>query len=81
MARPEVTGRKMAAPADDADSFSVKEFCRRNRISVQLFYKLRKEMPATYRVGSRVLISKEAAADWRRKREAAERTTKESVSA
>ena len=35
MARPEVTGRKIALPdaADDADAFSVEEFCRRNRIS------------------------------------------------
>jgi hypothetical protein len=73
MARPEVTGRKMVKPAapDDADAYSVEEFCRRNRISVQLFYKFRNEMPVTFRVGTRLLISKEAAAAWRRAREAA----------
>jgi hypothetical protein len=74
MARPEVTGRKaLSATADDADAFSISEFCRRNRISVQLFYKLKPQgvMPRTFRLGARVLISREAAAQWRREREAA----------
>jgi hypothetical protein len=73
MTRAEVTGRKLAAPAldDDADAFSIGEFCRRHRISVQAFYKFRDEMPLTFRVGTRVLISREAAAAWRRQREAA----------
>ena len=70
MARPEVTGRKLAAAvADDLDAFSIAEFCRRHGISVQLFYKFKAEMPATFRVGTRVLISREAAAAWRRERE------------
>lgn len=71
MARPEVTGRKIASfdVADDPDAFSVNEFCGRHRISVQLFYKNRKQMPRTFNVGTRVLISKEAAAAWRRERE------------
>jgi hypothetical protein len=76
MARPEVTGRKIAMldVADDADAFTVNEFCARHRISVQLFYKNRKQMPRTFNVGTRVLISKEAATAWRREREqAAER--------
>jgi hypothetical protein len=74
MARPEVTGRKMirvdAADAD-ADAYSVAEFCMRHRISTQMFYKLRSQglMPLTFRVGTRVLISREAAAAWRRARE------------
>jgi hypothetical protein len=75
MARPEVTGRRMAPPdvMDDVDAFSVSEFCRRNRISVQLFYKLKPKglMPPTFRLGARVLISREAAAAWRREREQA----------
>ena len=73
MARPEVTGRKIALLdiADDADAFTVNEFCARHRISVQLFYKNRKQMPRTFNVGARVLISKEAAAAWRRERELA----------
>ena len=73
MARPEVTGRKIALldVADDADAFTVNEFCARHRISVQLFYKLKPQglMPVTFNVGTRVLISREAAAAWRRARE------------
>jgi hypothetical protein len=73
MARPEHTGRKPPTGSDDADAdaFSITEFCRRHGISPQLFYKFRKEMPATFNVGTRVLISKEAAAKWRRDRAAA----------
>ena len=76
MARPEVTGRKPTHlnAAIDADAYSVGEFCARHRISVAMFYKIRKQMPRTFNVGARVLISKEAAAAWRRERErAAER--------
>jgi hypothetical protein len=74
MARPEVTGRKITLldVADDADAFTVNEFCARHRISVQLFYKNRKQMPRTFNVGTRVLISKEAAAAWRRESEQAQ---------
>jgi hypothetical protein len=75
MARPEVTGRKLTKlnAADDADAYSIDEFCARHRISPQLFYKLKPKglMPVTFTVGSRVLISKEAAAAWRRERETA----------
>jgi hypothetical protein len=71
MARPEVTGRKLsAAVADDVDAYSVAEFCKRHRISPQLFYKFKVDMPVTFRIGTRVLISREAAAAWRREREA-----------
>ena len=72
-ARPEVTGRKPAQhdASDDADAYSVQEFCARHRISPQLYYKLRRQglMPVTFRLGTRVLISREAAAAWRRARE------------
>jgi hypothetical protein len=71
MAHLEVTGRKIREAADDVDAFSVVEFCKRHRISVQLFYKNRKQMPRTFNIGTRVLISKEAAAAWRREREQA----------
>ena len=56
---------------DDADAYSIDEFCARHRISSQLFYKLKPQglMPATFNVGTRVLISREAAAAWRRARE------------
>lgn len=75
MARPEVTGRKLTKlnAADDADAYSIDEFCARHRISRQLFYKPRPKglMPVTFNIGTRVLISKEAAAAWRRERETA----------
>ena len=75
MARPEVTGRKLSAiVADEVDAFSVAEFCKRHRISVQLFYKFKDRMPVTFRVGTRVLISREAAACWRAQRERASKT-------
>jgi hypothetical protein len=75
MARAEVTGRKLSAVvADEVDAFSVAEFCRRHRISPQLFYKFKDQMPVTFRIGSRVLISREAAAHWRAQRERAAQT-------
>jgi hypothetical protein len=73
-ARGEVTGRKMTTVkvdpivVDEVDAYSIEEFCRRHSISVQLFYKLRDQMPATFTVGNRRLISREAAAAWRRER-------------
>jgi hypothetical protein len=73
MARPEITGRKVAAEpvAFDVDVYSIEEFCVRNRISVQMFYKRPDLMPETFNVGKRRLISREAAARWRAAREAA----------
>jgi hypothetical protein len=73
MARPEVTGKKLDEVAGEADAYTIAEFCKRHRISHQLFYKLKPQglMPVTFRLGARVLISREAAAQWRREREAA----------
>jgi hypothetical protein len=71
MACPEVTGKKLSSAADEADAFGIAEFCRRHGISPQLFYKFKDEMPATFNVGTRVLISREAAVAWRRERERA----------
>jgi hypothetical protein len=74
MARPALTRHSIEpVPFDDADAYSIEEFCRRHRFSVPQYYKLRQERltPAEFRVGTRVLISKEAAARWRAEREAA----------
>ena len=83
MARPEVTGRKPTHlnAANDADAYSVQEFCARHSISPQLFYKLKPQglMPVTFNVGTRVLISKEAAAAWRREREQATAATNQAL--
>ena len=69
--RNEVTRRNNSIAADEVDAFSIREFCKRNRISIQSFYKFRTDMPDTFRVGTRVLVSKEAAARWRAEREQA----------
>jgi hypothetical protein len=58
-----------SAAVDDIDAFTIEEFCRRHRFSVQAFYKHRAAMPVTFSVGNRVLISRESATAWRRKRE------------
>lgn len=80
MARPEVSGRKPTQlnAAADADAYSVDEFCARHRISPQLFYKMKPQgvMPVTFNVGTRVLISREAAELWRREREDAAQAAK-----
>jgi hypothetical protein len=54
-------------------AMSIKEFCRLHGISEDQFYKMKREEwgPITMKVGSRTLISHEAAAEWRRAREAA----------
>jgi hypothetical protein len=90
MARPEVTGRRPSAAVllDEAkqharagpaelDAFSIEEFCRRHGISIAFFYKLRAQglTPAELRIGSRVLITREAAAVWRETHTGIESTT------
>jgi hypothetical protein len=56
------------------DSMSLNDFCDRHGISRASFYLLKKagEAPRLMQVGGRVLISREAAAAWRREREAAQ---------
>jgi hypothetical protein len=52
---------------------TIPQFCQRHRFSVPFYYKLRLQglAPREMRVGKRVLITNESAADWRREREAA----------
>jgi hypothetical protein len=53
------------------EAYTVPEFCAAHRICRASFYNLPEgERPRVMRVGSRVLVSKEAAAEWRRAREA-----------
>jgi hypothetical protein len=60
---PNVTGQKCA--------FSIDEFCASHGISRAMFFKILKEGtgPRTMLVGTRRLISGEAAAAWRRQME------------
>jgi hypothetical protein len=62
-----------AEPPVDADAYSVPEFCRRHGgMSVAFFYKLASQGlgPVVMKVGARTFVSTEAAAAWRREREA-----------
>jgi len=54
---------------DDCDAYSIPSFCRRHGISRSLFFKLKQQGlgPRTMRLGARVLIPREAAAEWREK--------------
>jgi hypothetical protein len=57
---------------DSEDCFTIPEFCRRHKFSQSYFFVLKKTGlgPRTMKLGHRTLISKEAAAAWRREREA-----------
>jgi hypothetical protein len=75
MARPEVSGKKPTVTADDRGpplAMSIREFCAQHGgISQDLFFKMQREGwgPTVMHVGSRTLISHEAAERWRRERE------------
>jgi hypothetical protein len=58
-----------AKPENDLDSYSIREFCRRNSISHGTYYNMKKagRGPVEGHALGRVLISKESALDWRRK--------------
>ena len=55
----------------DQDAYTLDEFLQRHRLSRSMFYKLRDQglAPATFNIGNRVRISREAAAKWRKQRE------------
>jgi hypothetical protein len=67
------------SPARDGRAvFTITEFCDSHRTSRSMLYKMWGEGagPRIMRVGTKVLISAEAAADWRRAREAASESSK-----
>jgi hypothetical protein len=53
---------------ENRDAYSIQEFCRRHNISNGTYYNLknRGQGPREARAMTRVLITKEAAADWRK---------------
>lgn len=61
-----------AAQQSEASAFSIAEFCSRHRISRTTYYALKKDgrAPLEMKIGTRVLISVEAAENWRRRVEA-----------
>ena len=62
-----------SAPATAPCAFTIREFCEAHKISQAFYYIMKNEGwgPAEMHAGQRVLISREAAAEWRRAREAA----------
>lgn len=50
------------------EAFSIQEFCDAHDLSRATFYRLAKEgqAPSTMKIGKRTLVSREAAAAWRR---------------
>jgi hypothetical protein len=67
--RPNSTGPPKST--EERDAYAIPEFCRRHNISTGTYYNLRNLGlgPREARAMNRVLITKEAAADWRRARE------------
>ena len=61
----------MQISAESKRAYSISEFCELHSLSRSMFYLLRSKglAPRAMRVGRRVLISVESAADWRRKME------------
>ena len=66
--------RRLKALADeriDVAADPIPEFCRQHRIGVATYYKLPPaQRPKEMRLGRKVLITREAAAEWRRAMEA-----------
>ena len=66
--------KKKLAPVvlvPNAAAYTIPEFCEAHRISESMYYKIRADGlgPREARALSKVIITKEAAADWRRARE------------
>jgi hypothetical protein len=79
--KPETTGKKID-PIIERDAYDIGGFCERHSISVPQYYKMRargEEMPDVFYSGSKPLISKEAAARWRAKREADAKQNKQAA--
>ncbi len=64
---------------EERDAYSIPEFCLRHGFSQAKYFQIAAvgEGPRVMRVGKRVLISREAATEWRRSREEAASTAPE----
>ena len=73
LARDKSPPKQQAPPKSttERDAYSIEEFCRRHNLGRSTFYNMRiaKKGPTELRILGRVLITKEAAAAWRRERE------------
>jgi hypothetical protein len=75
MSRKMRAAKRQAQPVEAVEplAYSIRQFCKAHSISKELFFKMRRKHlgPAEMRIGTRVLISHESAAAWRRAREQA----------
>ena len=81
MTRGEITGKKPAGTDPNKQqpvptlAMSIPQFCIAHNISEGMYYKMKKQdrslVPREMNVGTRTLITFEAAAEWRAEREAA----------
>jgi hypothetical protein len=72
--KPQATSRNNGdTPNPPIGAYSIRQFARAHNISEDMFFKMAREGwgPTTMKVGSRTLISVEAAAAWRKAREQA----------
>jgi hypothetical protein len=62
-----------AKPAVEPQAYTIKEFCQAFRFSQASYFKLKREGkgPREMKIGTRVLITVEAAQEWARKCESA----------
>ena len=86
MARGEVSGKKPGESTLGSGSspmtllaMTIPQFCNAHNISEGFYYKLKKQKltPREMKVGTRTLVTFEAAADWRAEREAASKASPE----
>jgi hypothetical protein len=79
MARPEVTGRKINKPKQKppALAMTIPELCEAARISVAMFFKIKKQGfgPRETKFGARTVITMASANEWIRAREIASNKT------
>jgi len=64
------TSRRRPQPLPQLDCLSIDQFCERHGISRPHYYRLREHglTPVEFRLGTRVLITREAAQAWRAER-------------
>lgn len=63
--------KALDSDATDVAADPIPEFCRQHRIGVATYYKLPKnKRPQEIQIGRKKLITREAAAEWRRRMEA-----------
>ena len=62
--------KALDSDSTDVAADPIPEFCRQHRIGVATYYKLPKDKrPKEIRIGRKKLITREAAAEWRRRME------------